>query len=253
MISIVCVYNNEEILNDYLLKSLKDQTVNYELVTLDNTEGKFKSAAEALNYGGRKAKGKYIMFVHQDADLCSNSWLEEVEKMVDDLPNLGIAGVAGKKDERGTMTNIKHGNPPKHAGSITIKKPEEVQTLDECLAIIPKSVFDTHQFDETVCDDWHLYAVDYCLSIKKLGFDAYAIPMFVYHRSQGYSIISGSENYHLTLEKVLKKHKKHYLKIYTTMGDWSTLYPLSIQRQRIWRLAKAGVTILLEKLGRAKK
>lgn len=250
MISIVCVYNNGKILNDYLLKSLKNQTVNYELITVDNTKGKFKSAAEALNHGGRRAKGKYIMFVHQDVDLSPNSWLEEVEKMLDELPNLGIAGVAGKKDEKGVMTVIKHRDPPRWAGSITIKKPEEVQTLDECLTIVPKSVFDVHQFDEKVCNDWHLYAVDYCLSVKRLGFDAYVIPMFIYHRSPGYSF---SENYYLTLERVLKKHKKHYKRIYTTMGNWSPLYPLRIQRQRIWRLAKAGVKILLEKLGRRRK
>ena len=247
MISIVCVYNDGKILNDYLLKSLKNQTVDYELITVDNTEGKYKSAAEALNRGGRRAKGKYIMFVHQDVDLTSNSWLKEVEKMLDSLQDLGIAGVAGKKDERGVMTVIKHGNPPEPAGSITIKKPEEVQTLDECLTIVPKPVFDVLQFDEKVCDNWHLYAVDYCLSVKKLGFDVYAIPMFVYHRSAAYSF---SEKYYLTLEKVLKKHKKHYKQIYTTMGDWSTLYPLNIQRQGIYHLAKAGVKILLEKLGR---
>ena len=245
MISIVCVYNNKEILDNYLLKSLKNQTVDYELIVLNNIKGQFKSAAEALNHGGKKAKGKYIMFVHQDVDLCSNTWLEKIEKVLDELPNLGIAGVAGKKDEKGVMTVIKHGNPPKHAGSITIKKPEQVQTLDECLVLIPKSVFDMLQFDEEVCDGWHLYAVDYCLSIKKRGFNVYVIPMFVYHRSPGYSF---SEEYYLTLEKVLKKHKKHYKRIYTTMGNWSTLYPLSIQR--IWRLEKAGVKILLEKIGK---
>ena len=81
MISIVCVYNNQDILNNWLLKSLKHQTVEFELITLDNTRNTFKSAAEALNYGGKKAKGKYIMFVHQDVDLSSDTWLEDVEKM----------------------------------------------------------------------------------------------------------------------------------------------------------------------------
>lgn len=251
MISVVCVYNNEKILEDCLLKGLKNQTVKFELIDLDNTNGKFKSAAEALNHGGKQAKGKYIMFVHQDVDLSSNSWLEEVEKMLDSLQNLGIAGVAGKSEnKKGVITNIKDGTPPKLTGKIQIKSPTKVQTLDECLVIIPRSVFNMFQFDENVCDNWHLYAVDYCLSIKRLGFDAYVIPMFVYHRSAGYSF---SEKYYLTLQKVLKKHKKHYKEIYTTMGDWSTLYPLRIQRQRIWRLAKAGVTVLLEKLGKGQK
>ena len=66
MISIVCVYNNKEILNKYLIKSLESQTEDYELILLDNTQNKFNSAAKALNNGGRKAKGDYIMFVHQD-------------------------------------------------------------------------------------------------------------------------------------------------------------------------------------------
>jgi len=52
------------ILQDYLLKSLKNQTAEFELITLKNTQSKFKSAAEALNYGGKKSKGKCIISVH---------------------------------------------------------------------------------------------------------------------------------------------------------------------------------------------
>jgi len=157
------------------------------------------------------------MFVHQDVDLSTNTLLEEVEKMLDELPNLGIAGVAGKsKNKDGVITNIKHDNPPRFAGKIQIGKPTEVQTVDECLTIIPKSVFVKLQFDENACNDWHLYAVDYCLSVKRLGFDSYVIPIFIYHKSSGYSM---SEKYFVTLKKVLKKHKSYYNKIYTTMGD----------------------------------
>ncbi|GAH67636.1 unnamed protein product, partial [marine sediment metagenome] len=82
MISIVVVYNNKRILNDILLKSLKKQTAKFELIALDNTKGKFKSAAEALNQGGKNANGKYIMFVHQDIELDSDLWLKEVEKFL---------------------------------------------------------------------------------------------------------------------------------------------------------------------------
>lgn len=70
--------------------------------------------------------------------------------------------MAGIKNSLGVMTNIKHGNPPALAGNIQIERPEKVQTLDECLVIIVKKTFDKLQFDELVCDDWHLYAVNYC-------------------------------------------------------------------------------------------
>ena len=264
MISVVCVYNNKEILKNYLLKSLKNQTIDFELITLDNIEGEFKSAAEALNYGGNKANGKYIMFVHQDVDLCSDTWLEEAEKILDSIPDLGIAGIAGmsekghKNEERGRNI-IKHGDPPKiWSWGKPIQKPEQVQTLDECLIIIPKSIFDRLQFDEQVCNDWHLYAVDYSLSVRELGIGVYVIPLYIYHLSTGalskdcfHTILDLSllpKGYYQTLKKLLKKHKPYFKWIYMTTGDWSTLYPLTIQR--IWHLAKAGVSITLKKLRR---
>lgn len=255
MISVVCVYNNEKILNDYLLKSMKNQTVDYEPILLDNTKGKFKSAAEALNHGGRGAKGNYIMFVHQDVDLCSNTWLEDVEKMLDSIPNLGIAGVAGKIDETGVMTNIKNGNPPILAGKFQINKPTKVQTLDECLIIIPKSLFNVLQFDDKVCNDWHLYGVDYCLSAKKMGFEVYVIPMNIYHLSTGTTNKSSLQvilalgslpgGYYKTMKKLLNKHKNSK-QIYTTCGNWNTSWPLIFQR--IWTLMKAGLTYSFRKL-----
>lgn len=241
MISVVCVYNNKEILEDYLLKSLKNQTVEYELILIDNIDRTFKSATEALNCGGRKAKSDYIMFVHQDVDLFSNTWFEEVEKILDKLPNLGIAGVAGKsKNKEGVITNIKHDSPPRFAGKIQFEKPTKVQTVDECLIIIPKSIFTKLQFDENTCNDWHLYAVDYCLSVQKIGFNSYVIPMFIYHKSPGYSM---SEQYYKTLKKILKKYKNYYAMVYTTMGNWSTRYPLNIIRNYLWLRRKAGIIL----------
>lgn len=245
MISVICVYNDKKILDEWLLKSLKNQTVQFELITIDNTQGMFKSAAGALNYGGKEAKGKYIMFVHQDVDLTSNSWLEDAEKILESIPDLGIAGVAGMSEEYHPFgsrwrTIIQHGDPPQMVSpmlSKPIQNPERVQTLDECLVIIPKSVFNVLTFDEKVCDDWHLYAVDYCLSVKKLGLGIYAIPIFIYHRSMGVHTFLGSQpipiyprGYYQTLEKVLKKHKNYFKRIYTTTGFWSTSYPLILQR-----------------------
>jgi hypothetical protein len=239
MISIICVYNNESILRDYLLKGLECQTVRFELIKIDNTKSTFKSAAESLNYGGKKARGKYIMFAHQDVVLSSNSWLEDIENCLDSIPNLGIAGVAGVREGKNHkdfefVTNIKDGIPPKNPGNVFPHNPEKVQTLDECTVIIPNYIFEKIQFDEINCNGWHLYAVDYCLGIKKLGLDSYVIPMALYHRSTGVEnhfpfLELYPSGYYQTLGKVLKKHKI-YEKIYTTCGMWSTVTPLICQR-----------------------
>ena len=232
MISIVSVYNNKEILENYLLKSLSTQSVEYELILIDNTNGKFKSAAEALNYGGKKAKGTYIMFVHQDIDLECNDWLKDAEKILDTLKNLGIAGCAGCGENKilEIFTNIKDGVPAKEISiGVKIKVPKIVQTLDECLVIIPKSIFNYIQFDETNCQNWHLYAVDYCLTIKRCHKNVFVIPLSLYHFSSGYSF---SKDYYSTLKKISKKHRKYFKNMYTTGGRWST-NPILLQRSII--------------------
>ena len=59
----------------------------------------------------KDVKGKYVMFVHQDIDLLTDSWLKSAEDMLDSIPNLGIAGVAGKLNiKKGIITNINDGN-----------------------------------------------------------------------------------------------------------------------------------------------
>jgi len=209
-----------------------------------------------LNYGGRKAKSDYIMFVHQDVDLSSNTWLEEVEKILNELSNLGIAGVAGRsKNEDGVITNIKYDNPPRLAGKIQIGKPTEVQTVDECLTIIPKSVFTKLQFDENTCNEWHLYAVDYSLSIRKLGYNIYIIPMYIYHLSIGFkpkgklkAVLEGiyPKSYYLSMKKLMNKHKIYYKKIYTTCGIYKTTCPLFLQR--VQSIIKNRLELLLKKI-----
>ena len=226
MISIVCIFNDKKVLNEYLVESLKNQTEDYELILVDNTDNKFKSASIALNYGAKNANGDYLMFVHQDVDLCSKKWLENVGEVLNSISNLGIAGVAGKSKE-GVISNIKHGIPPILAGKIQINSPNKVQTIDECLVIIPKSVFDKLKFDEEICCDWHLYTVDYCLRLIKMDLDVYVIPNFVYHASAGYSI---SKSYFNILEKLLINYKDDYNCIYTTVWDWNSTYSFFLQK-----------------------
>jgi len=272
MISIICVYNSTSTLQSCLLNSLSKQKTDFELISVDNTEKRFKSAAEALNWGGKQAAGDYLIFAHQDVDLRSDSWLNTTETLLKSLPNLGIAGVAGVIDggislrERYTDT-ITQRPPKKFKSGIThgprmepwgtpIEGAEPVQTLDECLVIIPKSVFGILQFDEATCSDWHLYAVDYCLSVATQGFGVYAIPSCLHHRSKGlelenrFRVIASlrlyPEAYYSTLGHVLRKHKNRYKWIYTSCGSWSTTYPLTMQRAaHVLRYFAGSLVILL--------
>jgi len=227
MISVVCVYNNQQVLREYLEGSLDTQTASFEKIFIDNSQNSYKSAAKALNEGGARATGKYVLFIHQDVRIYPETWLSDVEKMLDSIRTFGIAGLAGKKDSEGVMSNIIHGIPPRPVGDTRIDRVETTQTVDECAMIVPKSVFDVLRFDEEVCDNWHLYGVDYSLSVRSLGLDVLVLPVEAYHRSIGYP---ASEGYYKSLRKLLRKHRKKYEYVYTTMGDWRTAVPVSLSR-----------------------
>ncbi|HXX80351.1 MAG TPA: glycosyltransferase [Thermodesulfovibrionales bacterium] len=232
-------------MNDWLLMSLKAQTVVHEMIIIDTAEKGFQSAAQALNFGGSQAKGTYIMFIHQDVNILSNTWLEDAERMLDTIPNLGIAGVVGSVEEGDSISErmrnvIAHGDDKEQIGN-AIPLPEPVQTLDELLLIIPRKIFREHQFDEHTCTGWHLYGTDYCLNMLTIGKGVYVIPLYVIHKSKGgastnrlsfiFNFGLSGEYYH-TLEKILDKHKDHFMWVYTTpgYGKWKTTESLFTQR-----------------------
>lgn len=226
MMSIICVYNNKDILDKYLIKSLNNQNEDYELILVDNRNNKFHSASSALNYGAKKACGDYFVFAHQDIYFSDNDWIKNTLNQLNNLDNVGIVGVAGKTVDSIVRSNIKQGLDPVDVSPYKINKGEKASTLDECLFIIPKNVFEHYPLDEETCDDWHLYAVDYVYNIKEKGFEAYIIPSELEHRSKGASM---SETYYTTLPKLQKKYRRRRL-IRTCMGDWFTFIPVSIQK-----------------------
>ena len=240
MLSIICVYNNRNILERCLLNSLEKQNTEYELILLDNTYGEFTSAAKALNFGAKKSKGKYLMFIHQDFKFNSPSWLEEIEKNLNNLDKFGVAGVAGKKSRK-CISNIKEGVPPVLAGSIQIVEPEDVLTIDECLIIIPKKLFSITQFDEACCDDWHLYASDYCLTVKKAGYKVYVLPMRGYHASSGNSF--SGETYYPILRKLVKKYIRIIIKLSTLLPEAGVLGFLLKYKYFFRKLTMAGIRL----------
>lgn len=238
MISIICVYNNKKLLDNYLLKSLENQTVAYELILLDNSKNKFMSAAEALNYGGKKAKCEYLMFAHQDIYFDS-TFLERAEMFLNSSSKLGMAGLAGSGNSKHpsmVLSNIIQENFPSNLPKAKNKTLEKLQTVDECILFVSKSVFSELKFDEQICDNWHLYGVDYCLEVLKKNLSVYLLPLTAYHLSYGYI----SKEYDDTLYKLIKKHKNTYKLIYTTVGTFNTHLPFKIQKNWIfrWKLRK---------------
>ena len=223
MISLIVVYNKKEKLDKCLLSSLKNQEADFETILIDNTKNDFPSAAEALNYGAKKAKGEYLMFVHQDIELNSKLWLKEAEKILREISDLGVAGVAGMS-EKGKNNKERGKGCISDCGEIwqwsnSLSKPEEAQTLDDCLLIIPRPVFQKLQFDKKTFDGWHCYGLDYSLAVKSIGLKAYVLPLFVYHRSSR----ANTKDLLKYQKRIYQKHKNNFKTIYTTLGEISRL------------------------------
>lgn len=211
LVSVICCFNKKDVLDKMLYKSLESQNIACEFLPIDNSDNQFDSAAAALNYGANLSKGKYLIFVHQDIAIENNIFIESLVEYFDSY-NPCVLGFAGRKEDLEVYTNMTHGDNHKYAGRKRVSKPVTVQTLDECFIAIERELFLKYKFDETTCDNWHLYAVDLCLSCGKDGIKSYVIPERAYHRSSG--VIN--RDYFKTLNKLVAKHRKDYDQIFST-------------------------------------
>lgn len=211
MTSVITVYNDNETLNNMLVKSLTRQNGQYELILIDNTQNAYPSAAEALNEGVRRCIGELVVVVHQDVEFFDC----QLDLLVDFCKSLeanAIIGVAGAKNSGGVYTNILHGDKRAAAGNHNVGSPMIVQTLDEVCFAASKQRFIETPFDEKTCSDWHLYCVDFCLSSIRCGSPIYVVPVLLYHKSSG----KIGRPYFETMMKISKKFKDDFREIHTT-------------------------------------
>ena len=171
-ITIVCCYNNEKIYNDFV-DSLKTQTCNYELIGIDNTSNKkFSSCAAAYNSVLNQIRTKYVIFSHQDILLNKTDSLAKFLGYLNKIALHDILGVAGVKfDVPYYFSDIKHydkftGKLINVGNCVILNNFMQCDTLDECFFGGYSEHFKANPFDEKICDNWHLYAVDACLYTK---------------------------------------------------------------------------------------
>jgi GT2 family glycosyltransferase len=144
-------------------------------------------------------------------------WLEEVERTLESIPDLGVAGVAGMSEkgrndeERRKWCIDVFDEVWWDGGNNRVERPEEVQTLDECLLIVRRPVFSRLQFDDKVFDGWHCYGADYCLSVRQFGLKAYVVPAFACHSC----LRANMKDLLKFQQRLYVKHRRNYKHIYT--------------------------------------
>ena len=174
-VTVVCCYNNQEVYNDFV-NTLKTQSYPCEVIGIDNRDNKaFTSCASAYNSVMKQVSTKYVIYSHQDILLEESDTLEKFVSYLDHIRTHDILGVAGVcEDKPEVFTNIRHRwnstGKISYAGQYRVEgNMMEGLTVDECFFGGRAEHFREYPFDENICDNWHLYAVDACLNTKAQG------------------------------------------------------------------------------------
>lgn len=181
--SIVCVYNDEPVLESCLRRSVaaqSDVAPQTELLAIDNRENRFSSAGAALNHGARSARNDVVVFVHQDVVLHSLPALEVAAAELLDAPDIGIMGAVGIDGEDQIIGRIRDrivqiGEPA--------PAPRDVETLDEVLLMMTRAQVIREPLSEDPLLAWHAYGVEYALRMRRAGLRAVARDIPLTHNS----------------------------------------------------------------------
>lgn len=205
----VCCCNNNAELESMLLSSLRNIEHEGNIILIDTKEKGYHSAAEAYNKElvlNKDEIADVIIFLHQDIAFLDKQVLDHIVDIINHENN-AIVGLAGVVDNK-CCTNLQYKSNGEYiVPSALISKVEKVQTLDECLFCMSKDTYFSVMFDEKVCDHWHLYAADICLTAtKKISSPIYVLPDIVYHKfAKGGLTVD--KQFLKTMWRLCRKHK----------------------------------------------
>jgi hypothetical protein len=225
------VFNDAAKVRARLIAGLNRQNAPYQLVLVDNRDGRFPGAAAALNCGARQATGDWIVFVHQDIEVLGENWLGRTERWLAGLDPNGWHGVVGRNARgrwRGLLRDraMVFGEP--------FERPVEVQTLDEIVLIHANGGPGRPYFDEKLFG-WHAYGVDACCTALRRGARNYVLPAPVWHDSSSTNQ-AGLRQAHAY---VWRKHRGSFGRIYTTCG----VLPHPYGWTGSWRVSRALLSL----------
>lgn len=201
----ICLYNNQDIFNNMLYKSLNKINLNnfkylIDFKFINNINNEFKSATSAYNQVVKSNLYDIYFFIHQDISFQDTSTIYQIIEFLVSNP-YSIAGVAGSLNKI-VYSTIKHGKNYDLSGK-DFDNLLKVQTLDECFFAVTKEVFSKLLFDEKTFDGWHLFLSDFCLSANTMNIDSFVFKCDFYHLSKG--IVDN--NYFFYLFKLISKHR----------------------------------------------
>lgn len=214
--SIITVENNKEVFQTFNKNLKKQKDIDYELIAIDNENNQYSSARDAYRQAILQSRGKYLLFLHPDIHFLDSFALRDIATEVYELNDFGVIGVAGCPTGKKSyiVTSIFQGENREAFGT-RIKRPINVQTVDECFFIMKRDIYDKIPF--STIKGWHFYAVEQCLRAIIIGQKNYVIPARIWHKSAG---ASEDSNYIKTGKIIINKYGQYFDSINTTITKW---------------------------------
>lgn len=224
--SFICCYNNKIQLESMLIPSLKiinsidignGSKSQYTHLLIDTNKKGYKSAAQAFNRelaAHYNQLGDILVFCHQDiAFFNQDLWIRAEKEFRKDMNQL--LGIAGMPKTGHAVTNSKLLDNDRYLTSVQTKEKKEVESLDECCFMIPKSIYKKLKFDEKICHHWHLYAVDYCYAARiQYGTRSYVLPESIYHKKNAEGSLTTDNHFLKSMWKMTRKYSNCVNRIY---------------------------------------
>ena len=208
-ITIICCWNDKK-QYQRLIDSIKIQDIKVNIIGIDNRNQVYTSCSRALNDAIYQVNTKYVLFSHQDIIFNSPTALNRILAYLNCINESDILGVAGSSfNSIYVKTNVLVGNCDEleYGGTERVNGIEECNTLDECLFGGYTEYFRKTKFDESICYDWHLYAVEICLRTMYNGGKIYVCDVELIHKSKGKLDYSYNEMYRLLCKKYSGSYK----------------------------------------------
>ena len=217
MISVICCFNRYDAFCT-MRESLYTQNIKTEVIGVDNSKGRFPSAAAALNWGAEQANGDILVFLHQDIVFLREDSLARLVGGVQQVSGDAVAGIFGA-GEAEQNTKI---------GDFSL-----CDTLDECCIAMRRTTWQRLKFNEDICDGWHLYVVEFCLRARSIKAVVCSNNCDIQHLSNG----TVNEEYMKTFKKLLIEYKDQKW-IRTTCKSMPTNLPVYYGYYFAWKLKK---------------
>jgi hypothetical protein len=193
-LEIVVIFNEPETLEHAFLQSsgLDEAT----LVLIDN-RARGVGLPTLFNEHRQRSAAEWLVFCHQDFVVFDGDWI----RLIVALPPDACYGPIGRD-----ATLRWRGQIVQTDGSL-LGEPApmaEVVGVDEMCLVVPRDIYTRVEFDEGFPFD--LYAHDYCLAARRLGYPTRIVQLHCQHRSKTVNGDVTSARYLLAKQRYIDKH-----------------------------------------------